>query len=65
MRNILISQKQYTFLYIYIHIIYRLVLIPNYKHKYDQSDQIKKNKFELFIENWSYSYDQLRVFATY
>ena len=26
---------------------------------------ISKNKFELFIENWSYSYDQYRVFDTY
>ena len=26
---------------------------------------ISKNKFELFIENWSYSYDQYRVFVTY
>ena len=30
--------------------IYRIVLIPNFKHMYDQIDQTK-NKFELFIEN--------------
>ena len=27
----------------------------------EQSD--RKNEFELFIENWSFSYDQYRVFA--
>ena len=42
MRYILISKKQYTFLYVYIYIIYRVVLIPNYKCTYDQSDQIEK-----------------------
>ena len=57
MRYILISKKQYTFRYVYIYIIYGEVLIPNYKRTYDQSNQIE-NMFELFIENWSYSYDQ-------
>ena len=42
MRYILISEKQYTFLYVYIYIIYSVVLIPNYKRTYDQSDQIEK-----------------------
>ena len=42
MRYILISKKQYTFLYVYIYIIYRVVLIPNYKRTYDQSKQIEK-----------------------
>ena len=41
MRYILISQKK-TFLYVYIYIIYGVVLIPNYKRTYDQSDQIEK-----------------------
>ena len=63
MRYILISQKQCTFCYGYIYIIICLVLIPNYKQTYDQSDQIKK-KFELFIENWSYSYDKWTIFDT-
>ena len=49
MRYILISKKQYTFLYVYIYMICCLVLIPNYKRPYDQSDQIE-NKFELFID---------------
>ena len=42
MRYILISKKQCTFLYVDIYIIYRAVLIPNYKRTYDQSDQIEK-----------------------
>ena len=57
MRYILIHKKQCNFRYLYIYKIGRAVLITNYKRTYDQSDQIK-NKFELFIENWSYSYDQ-------
>ena len=40
MRYNLISNKQNTFIYIFIYIIYCVVLIPNYKHTYDQSDQI-------------------------
>ena len=42
MRYILMSKKQYTFHYVYLYIIYMLVLIPNYKRTYDQSDQIEK-----------------------
>ena len=42
MRYILISKKQYLFLNVYIYIIYRVVLTPNYKRTYDQSDQIEK-----------------------
>ena len=38
MRYILISKKHRTFHYVYIHIIYSGVLIPNYKRTYDQSD---------------------------
>ena len=41
-RYILISKKQFTFLYVQLYIIYRTVLIPNYKRTYDQSDQIEK-----------------------
>ena len=36
---------------------FRIVLISNYKRTYGQSDQIE-NKFDLFIDNWSYSYDK-------
>ena len=57
MRYILISKKICTFRYVNIFIIYRVVLIPIYKRTYDQSDQIE-NKFELFIKNCSYTYDQ-------
>ena len=42
MRYILISRKQCTFRYLYIQIIYRVVLIPNFKRTYDQIDQIEK-----------------------
>ena len=42
MRYILISKKLCTFRYVNIFIIYRVVLIPNYKRTYDQSDQIEK-----------------------
>ena len=35
-------QKTIHFLYVFIYIIYRVVLIPNYKRTYDQSDQIEK-----------------------
>ena len=40
MRYISISKKQYTFSYVYMYIIYRVVLITNYKRMYDRSDQI-------------------------
>ena len=40
-RYILISKNNKLF-FIDIYIIYRVVLIPNYKRKYDQSDQIEK-----------------------
>ena len=36
------TQKQYTFISVHIYIIYRVVLIPNYKCTYDQSDPIEK-----------------------
>ena len=42
MRYILISKKLYTFRYVYMNIIYRVVLIPKYKRTYDQIDQIEK-----------------------
>ena len=42
MRYILISKKQWTFCYVYLYIIYRVELIPNYKRTYDQSDHIEK-----------------------
>ena len=44
--------------------MYLIVLLMNYKHTYDQIDQIE-NKLELFIENWSYSYYLKRDFDTY
>ena len=37
--------------------MYRIVLLPKYKGTHDQIDQIE-NKLELFIANFSYSYDQ-------
>ena len=40
MRYILIFKKTLFFMFIYI--IYRVVLIPNYKRTYEQSDQIEK-----------------------
>ena len=49
-----ISQKQYTFLYVYKNIIYRGLTINARTTRSIRS----KNKFKLFIENWSYSYDQ-------
>ena len=42
MRYILISQKLCTFRYVNIFIIYHVVVIPNYKRTYDQSDQVEK-----------------------
>ena len=47
---ILISKTKYTFLYVYIYIIYHAVLIPNYNRTYDQSDQIKKYVRALYSE---------------
>ena len=35
-------QKQFTLHYVFISKIYDIVLVPNYKHVYDQSDQIEK-----------------------
>ena len=35
-------QKTMHFLFVFIYIIYCVVLIPNYKRMYDQSDQIEK-----------------------
>ena len=57
MPYILMSKKQCTIRYIYIYTIYRVVLIPNYKARTIGAIR-SKNKFELFIENWSYSYDE-------
>ena len=37
--------------------MYLILLIPNYKCTYNQIDLIK-NKLELFITNWSYSYNK-------
>ena len=34
---------------IYIYIIYRIVLIPNYKRTYDQSDQIEKKSLSSLL----------------
>ena len=61
---IFIFKKKCTLGYVFISKSYRIVLIPKYKPTYDQSDQIE-NKFELFIENWSYSYDKSMIFDTY
>ena len=44
--------------------MYLIVLLPKIKRKYNQIDLIE-NKLELFIANWSYSYEKLMVFATY
>ena len=38
-------------------LLFTFIYVPNYKRTYDQSDQIE-NKLEIFIENWSYSYEQ-------
>ena len=35
-------QKKCTLCYVFISKIYRIVLIPNQKHTYDQSNQIEK-----------------------
>ena len=42
MRYIFIFKKRCTFRYVYIYIIYLIVLVPNYKCTYDQSNQIEK-----------------------
>ena len=44
--------------------MYLIVLLTNYKRTYNQIGLIE-NKLELFIANWSYSYDIKIVFATY
>ena len=48
----------------YVSLMYLIVLLPKIKRKYNQIDLIE-NKLELFIENWSYSYEKLMAFATY
>ena len=53
---IFISQKQYTLCYVFISKIYRIVPIPINARTIREI--ISKNKFELFIENWSYSYNK-------
>ena len=40
MRYMFICKKPCTLRYVFISKIYRLVLIPNYKQTYDQSNQI-------------------------
>ena len=45
--------------------MYLILLLPNHKQTYDQIDLIEKNKLQLFIANWSYSYDLKRDFDTY
>ena len=47
----------------FIYKTYRIVLIPINARTIKAS--ISKNKFELFIENWSYSYDKQMVFNAY
>ena len=47
-----------------VSLMYLIVLLPKIKRKYNQIDLIE-NKLELFIANWSYSYEKLMVFATY
>ena len=42
LRYIFICTKQCTLRYIFISKIYRIVLIPNYKRMYYQSDQTEK-----------------------
>ena len=39
LRYILIRKKQFTFRYVFVYIIYRVVLIPNYKRTYDQIEK--------------------------
>ena len=45
---ILMSQKQYRFLYVCIYIIYAGVLIRNYMRTYNQSDHIEKYFWALY-----------------
>ena len=42
MRYNFICKKQVTLCYVFISRIYHVILIPNYKHTYNQSDQIEK-----------------------
>ena len=58
LRYIFICKKQFTLCYVFISRIHRILLIPNYKCTYNQSVIRSINKFDLFIENWSYSYDK-------
>ena len=44
--------------------MYLIVLLPKLKRMYDQIDRIE-NKLDLFIANWSYSYNKKIVFGTY
>ena len=41
----------------YVSQMYLILMLPNIKRTYDQIDLIQK-KLELFISNWSYSYDK-------
>ena len=50
MPYILIYKKLCIFLYVYMNIVYRAVLIPNYKRTYDKSDQIEKEVRALYWE---------------
>ena len=42
MRYIFITKKQCTLRFVFISKIYRVLLIPNYKHTYDQRNQTEK-----------------------
>ena len=42
LRYIFICKKQCTLCYVFMFKIYRIVLISNYEHTYDQNDQIEK-----------------------
>ena len=42
---------------LYVSQIYLIVLLPNIKRMYDRID-LTENKLELFIVNWSYSYNK-------
>ena len=56
LRYIFISKKQCTLWYVFISKIYRALLISINERTIRAIRS--KNKFELFIENWSYSYDK-------
>ena len=67
-----IYQKPHTMRYIFIckkSALYVMFLnqkcIVSYKNALTIRAIISKNKFELFIENWSYSYDKYMIFGTY